>query len=317
MVDRLPSLNALRAFETAARHLSLARAAEELHVTPAAVSHQIKALETDLGTPLFRRVGRDLLLTDAAQAALPALRAAFDSLTEATRRLREASDGHIITVSAAPSFASSWLLPRLERFREVYPDYDVRLDASARLVDFARDSVDIAVRYGSGDWPGLDVTPLFDDVIFPVCSPALRDSNQPLRSPDDLARHRLLHYEWHTETGTRPDWKMWLMAAGATAVDPNRGPRFTALGMAVQAAVEGHGVALGSHAICQGHLAAGRLVKPFDFEMKLEFSYFVAVPPANLARRPVAAFRDWLMAEASGEPTETPATPSAEGPPAN
>jgi LysR family glycine cleavage system transcriptional activator len=304
MVDRLPSLNALRAFETAARHLSLTRAADELHVTPAAVSHQIKALESDLGTQLFRRVGRDLYLTDAAQAALPALRAAFDNLATATRRLREANDGHIITVSAAPSFASSWLLPRLERFREVHPEFDVRLDASARLVDFARDSVDIAVRYGSGDWPGLDVTPLFDDVIFPVCNPALRDGRPPLRTPDDLARHRLLHYEWQTETGTHPDWKMWLMAAGATRVDPNRGPRFTALGMAVQAAVEGHGVALGSHAICQGHLAAGRLVKPFDFEMKLEFSYFVAVPPGNLGRRPVAAFRDWLLAEASGEPTE-------------
>ena len=301
MPDRLPSLNALRAFETAARHLSLTRAADELHVTPAAISHQIKALELDVGTPLFRRAGRDLLLTDAAQAALPSLRAAFDHLAEAAKRLRETHDGHIITVSAAPSFASGWLLPRLERFRDAYPDYDIRLDASSRLVEFARDAVDLAIRYGGGIWPGMDVTQLFDDVIFPVCSPALRDGEPPLRSLDDLARHRLLHYEWEAQPGAHPDWRMWLLAAGVRAADPTRGPRFTALGMAVQAAIEGHGVALGSQTVCAGHLAAGRLVKPFDLEMRLEFSYFVVVPPAALARRPVAAFREWLLAEAAAE----------------
>ena len=301
MPERLPSLNALRAFETAARHLSLSRAAEELHVTPAAISHQIKALELDLGTPLFRRVGRDLLLTDAAQAALPALRTAFDHLTEAAKRLREPSNGHIITVSAAPSFASAWLLPRLDRFRDAFPDYDIRLDATARLIDFARDAVDLAIRYGCGEWPGMEVTPLFDDAVFPVCSPALIDGDPPLRSLEDVARHRLLHYEPEENSGNHPDWKMWLMAAGVDASDASRGPRFTALGMAVQAAIEGHGVALGSQRVCAGHLAAGHLVKPFKLEMRVEFAYFVAVPTSQSLRRPVAAFQDWLLSEAARE----------------
>jgi len=307
MADRLPSLNALRAFDAAARHLSLTKAAAELSVTPAAISHQIKGLEEDLGVVLFRRVGKELRLTDAAQAAVPTLREAFDRLTEATRRLRAGEGDRVVTVSAPPSFASAWLVPRLDRFKEDHPELDVRIDASAHLIDFARDAVDIAIRYGSGDYGDLDTVKLFDDDMFPVCSPRLLTGYRPLRAPDDLARHTLLHYDWTMQPGVRPDWKMWLMAAGAD-VDASRGPHFSHQGMALEAAIRGQGVALGSHALCRDDLATGRLVQPFDMIMALDFAYYVVVPRAMLRRRTVVAFRDWILSEANHP--EAPAAPA-------
>ncbi len=311
MADRLPSLNALRAFDAAARHLSLTRAAAELHVTPAAISHQIKGLEEDLGVVLFRRVGRELRLTDAAQAAVPALREAFDRLAEATRRLRAGDGDRVVTVNAPPTFASAWLVPRLDRFKDCHPDIDVRLDASADLVDFARNAVDIAVRYGAGDHGDLDTVKLFDDDMFPVCSPRLLSDRRPLRSPADLARHTLLHYDWTAHAGVRPDWKMWLVAAGAD-VDASRGPRFSHQGMALDAALRGQGVALGSHALCGDDLAAGRLVQPFDMIMALDFAYYAVTPRPMLRRRTVIAFRDWILAEAGHQaPRSMPAAATA------
>lgn len=299
MSQRLPSLNALRAFEAAARHLSLTKAAEELHVTPAAVSHQIKALEADLRVPLMRRVKGEFVLSEAAKAGLPGLRDAFDRLQDAVRRMRLDEVSRILTVSAAPSFAATWLVPRLDRFKESFPEIDVRLEASFRLIDFGRDDVDLAIRYGPGDYEGLHAVLLFDEEMFPVCSPRLIERGPPLREPRDLARHNLLHLDWTPEKGVWPDWRMWLVAAGAEEVYTDRGPRFTQQSIALQAAAQGQGVALGSPALVADDLAAGRLVKPFDFSVPVDFCYFAVAPPDTAELPKVRAFRDWLVTEAA------------------
>jgi LysR family glycine cleavage system transcriptional activator len=226
MARRIAPLNALRAFEAAARHLSFTKAAEELHVTPAAISHQIKTLEEYCGAPLFRRLTRSLLLTDQGQAALPVLREGFDMLAAASQQMARTLEDHVLTVSAAPSIAAKWLVTRLERFRLKHPEIDVRLDTSDRLTDFARDGVDMVIRYGAGNYPGLHAEPLFPTAVFPVCSPELLKGPRPLKEPNDLANHTLLHVDWSSQTVTWPVWRMWLLAAGAEGVDPERGPRF-------------------------------------------------------------------------------------------
>ncbi len=298
MSRRIAPLNALRAFEAAARHLSFTKAAEELHVTPAAVSHQIKGLEDYCGAPLFRRMTRALLLTDEGQRALPLLRGGFDLLAEASDRLSVSIDGNILTVSAAPSIAAKWLVTRLERFRMAHPDIDVRLDATERLSDFDRDGVDIAIRYGGGVYPGLHSTRLFETTVFPVCSPALVAGPRPLASPGDLAGHTLLHIDWRSGDDSWPDWRMWLAAAGATGIDQDRGPRFNDVAMAVQTAIDGHGVALANDVLVADDFAAGRLVRPFEESVSTDFGYFAVCPEGRTSDPRVAAFRDWLLAEA-------------------
>ncbi len=294
MARRLPPLNALRAFEAAARHLSFTQAAGELNVTQAAISHQVKALEERLGVVLFRRLNRALLLTDAGQAYLPAVRAAFDQIAEATERLYAQEARGTLTVSVLPSFAAKWLVPRLGRFRDACPEIDVRVSPSLHLVDFSREDVDVALRYGRGDWPGMRIDRLMTEDIFPVCSPRLLDGPNPLRAPADLARHTLLHDEDHGS------WRMWLAAAGVDGVDPTHGTVFTDSGMLVQAAVEGQGVALARSALAAADLAAGRLVKPFDVTLPASFAYYVVCPEASAERPKVRAFRDWVLAEARG-----------------
>jgi LysR family glycine cleavage system transcriptional activator len=306
MTRRLPPLNALRAFEAAARHLSITRAAEELNVTPAAVSHQVKTLEDYLGLPLFRRLTRALMLTDAAQAALPALRDGFDSLAEGAERLRAYDASGPLVVSVMPTFAAKWLVPRLDRFREVDPDIDVRIDATDRVIDFAREDADIGIRYGPGVYPGLRVDRLFSDEVFPVCSPALLDGPRPLATPADLRWHTLLHENWGVANDRWPDWRMWLRAAGVDDVDPSRGPRFSHLTMTIQAAIAGHGVALGSTVLAADDLAAGRLVRPFELRLStpVDFAYFVVCPEAAADRPKIVAFREWLLAEAGRRPRD-------------
>jgi LysR family glycine cleavage system transcriptional activator len=193
MGRRLPPLNAVRAFEAAARHLSFTRAADELNVTQAAVSHQVKGLEDRLGVQLFRRLNRGLLLTDAGGLYMRELEDILDRLEQATERLRSSEAAGLLTVSTGTSFAAKWLVPRLRRFRDRRPDIDVRIDADDALTDFRRDNVDIAIRYGRGVYPGLSSTPLLQDIVFPVCSPTLIDAAHPLRAPEDLKHHTLLH----------------------------------------------------------------------------------------------------------------------------
>ena len=300
MVDRLPSLKALRAFEAVARHLSLTAAAAELHVTPAAISHQVKALEADLGVTLLRRDGNRFQLTEVAQDALPALQAGFDSLTEAVRRLRADESRWFLTISVGPTFASNWLVRRLGRFKEVYPDIEVRLDASDGLADFGRDGVDVAIRFGSGEYPGMFSHRLFDEEIYPVCSPGLLETGPPLTHPNDLANYTLLHAAWTRDSGDTIDWEMWLRAAGAENVDASRGPRFGHANIALQAATQGTGFALASNSLAGDDLAAGRLVCPFDIVLPLNFAYYLVYPEATAETPKIAAFHDWLMSEIGG-----------------
>ncbi len=301
MTQRLPSLNALRAFEAAARHLSLTQAARELQVTPAAVSHQVRALEADLGVSLLRRVKGEFVLTETAQTALPVLRAGFDQIAEAARRLRADEARHFLTISVSPTFAATWLVRRLGTFKAAYPDIDVRLQTTDKVADFARDGVDIGIRFGAGHYPGQQATRLFDEEIFPVCSPGLRERGPPLDSPADLAGHTLLHVEWTWALtkgkGETLDWELWLRAAGAEGVDALRGPRFSHANLALQAAIEGQGLALGSESLARDDLAAGRLVCPFDVVLPVNFAYYLVYPEETADRPKIAAFRHWILAE--------------------
>ncbi len=295
MARRLPPLNALRAFEAAARHLSFTRAAEELHVTQAAISHQVKALEEDLGRKLFRRLNRALRLTDDGQAYLPSVSKAFALLNEATSDLLTKQAPGPLTVSALPSFAARWLVPRLGRFRQIRPDIDLRIDPSVALADFAAGDVDVSIRYGRGKYPGLRADWLMAEDIFPVCSPTLLTGAHPLREPNDLAHHVLLHDEGHG------DWRTWLLAAGVEGVDPARGPIFTDSSMLILAAMAGQGVALARGVLAADELAAGRLVRPFTLSLPTEYAYYLVCPEATAGQPKIAAFRAWLLDEAGGE----------------
>lgn len=300
--DLLP-LNSLRAFEAAARHLSFRRAAEELNVTPAAISQQIKQLEALVGSQLFIRTTRALALSELAEAALPAIRNGFDSLQDGVRSLQAHHDPGILTVSVSPSFGMRWLLPRLERFRQAHPGYEVRIDASNRLTDFSHGSVDIALRYGKGDYRQLTSERLIEDVAFPVCSPALTVPPHKLTEPEDLRDQTLLHVDWEMESESAPSWPRWLAHTGTRGVDTTRGIRFSMDDMAVSAAISGLGVVVAARAFVVGDLAAGRLVKPFpdNLDMPTVFHHY-AVYPAQKARQPkVKAFLDWARSEAAGD----------------
>ena len=251
----LPPLNGLRAFESAARHGSFTRAAAELNLTQAAVSQQIKTLEDRLGLKLFERNGRGLDLTDAAKDYLPSVRSAFDALHDATDRLASRRDGgHTLTVSTLTTFAAKWLVPRLGGFQERHPEISLRIASSPGLVDFDRDDVDVAIRYGLGDWPGLRADRLIGEDVFPVCSPKLQEGPHPLEKPDDLANFTLLH-----AVGFREDWQVWLTAANVNSVDPSAGLRFDVEFSALQAAIDGMGVALGRTALVESDMVSGLL----------------------------------------------------------
>jgi len=288
----LPPLTALRAFEAAARLLSFTRAADELAVTQAAVSHQIKGLEEWLGVLLFQRMPRRLVLTEAGRELLSSVRDAFDRIEAAVSRTRRNDGSGPLTVTVVPSFAAKWLVPRLGRFQAAHPDIEVRIAADARLTQFD-DGVDLAIRAGRGHWPGLVCERLLDEELFPVCSPRLLAGPMPLSEPADLRHHTLLHDDFEH------DWRMWLQAAGATGIDWRRGPRFSDSSMVVQAAVEGQGVALARSALAHEDLKAGRLVRPFRIDIASDLAYYIVCPAAHVGRHKVRAFRDWLMREAA------------------
>jgi LysR family glycine cleavage system transcriptional activator len=295
---RLPPLNALRAFEAAARHLNFSRAADELAVTPGAVSQQIQNLEDYVGASLFKRTPKGLLLTDAAQTALPALREAFDRLAEAASLLTAAVDGRRLTVTVAPSFAAKWLVPRLGRFEERHPQVDVWLSAGIEIVDFASGEIDVAIRYGAGRYPGLEVIKLMSETVIPVASPDFLQAN-PLDTPSDLAHHVLLHDGSPDADDSCPDWAMWLAARGIKGVDGTRGPRFNQSSLVIEAAVGGRGVALAKRALAQADLDAGRLIAPLQIETDVDFAYFVVHPKAKGRLPQVKAFVNWITAEAA------------------
>jgi LysR family glycine cleavage system transcriptional activator len=295
---RLPPLNALRAFEAAARHLNFSRAADELSVTPGAVSQQIQNLEDYVGAALFKRTPKGLLLTDAAQTALPALREAFDRLAEAVSLLTAAVDGRRLTLTAAPSFAAKWLVPRLGRFEAAHPQVDVWLSADMDLVDFAAGEVDLAIRYGAGRYPALETLRLMQETVIPVASPELIEAN-PLNEPADLAHHVLLHDGSPDADDSCPDWMMWLAARGVKGVDGNRGPRFNQSSLVIEAAVGGRGVALAKRTLAQADLDAGRLITPMQITTAVDFAYSVVHPKAKGRLPQVKAFVNWIAAEAA------------------
>ena len=315
MTRQLPPLNALRAFETAARHMSFTQAADELHVTPAAISHQVKALEEYLGIQLFRRLTRGIRLTDAGQAALPGLRESFDGLAAAVMQLRGAEESGVLNVSSLHSFAAKWLIHRIDQFSSDHPDIDARISASTGLVDFARDDVDLAIRYGLGDYPGLRVELLMKEELFPVCSPKLLEGTNPLKAPDDLRHHSLLHddsfnqfyHEQFEKTfhGSFPDWSTWLSAAGVHEIDSSHGTAMSPSYTVIQAAIEGQGVALGRSVLVGDDLATGVLVKPFELSLPLDFAYYLVYPETAADRPKIAAFRAWIMEEAGRQQAPT------------
>lgn len=310
-MKRLPPLNALRVFESAARHLSFTKAAEELHVTPGAVSQQIKALEDFLQTPVFRRQKRSLLLTDEAQASLPILREGFDKLAEAGKILSSKADSHRLTVSVAPSLASKWLVPRLDGFQEAHPDVDVWVSADMEPVDFAVEDVDLAIRYGAGRYDGLVSEHLMAEKIIPVCSPALLTGQNPLKSPKDLVHHTLLHDSGTEKDPSCPTWPMWLKAAGVCHKQGERGVKFNQSSLVIEAAVAGKGVALAKAALALADLEAARLVIPFDLTTPTDFSYYIVHPPSKSSSPSVAAFKAWLKAEAASTADAAAAQESA------
>lgn len=296
MSRHLPSLNALRAFEAAARHLSFTRAADELNVTQAAISHQVKALEDQMGIPLFRRLNRALLLTDEGQMLFPCVRDALDALAEATQRLKAQDAGGALTVSTLPSFAVKWLVPRMSRFEDRHPEIELRIAASERLVDFARDNIDVAIRFGAGRWPGVHAELVAEEAATPVCSPAFLGK---LREPRDLAGFTLLHEEM-LPLDPFPVWATWLEAAGVTGVDATRGPRFSHTHMMLQAAMDGQGVALGGSVLVDDDIAAGRLAAPFALKLASGFAYYLACPVAAAERPRIKAFWRWVLEESAG-----------------
>ena len=294
---RLPPLNALRAFEAAARHMNFSRAADELSVTPGAVSQQIQNLEDYIGGPLFKRTPKGLLLTDAAQTALPALREAFDRLAEAASLLTAVEEGRRLTVSVAPSFAAKWLMPRLGRFEAAHPEIEVWVNTGLELVDFASGEIDLAIRYGSGRYPGLEVTRLLSETVSPVVSPALL-AEHPVTTLADLAKLTLLHDGSPDADESCPDWAMWLAARGVRGVDGARGPRFNQSSLVIEAAVNGRGIALAKQTLAQDDIDAGRLVQPFEDATAVDFAYFIVHPKAKARLKQVRAFTAWVTAEA-------------------
>ncbi len=293
MTARLPSLNGLRAFEAAARHLSFTLAAAELNVTQTAISHQIRRLEEELGIRLFIRQNRALALTSEARDYLPGVRAAFNDLRLATDRLLRKDDNKVLTISTLASLAAKWLLPRLTDFQEAHPGIDVRITTSTSLVDFQRDDVDAAIRYGRGQWPGLRADWLMADELFPVCSPSLLRGDKPLQRPEDLRGYPLLH----TSNANSDDWRLWLTAAGLPSdIARQPGITFDMIFMTIQAAIDGIGVAMGRTSYVQDDIAKGRLVVPFKIALPADAGFYLVSPEGRREAPKLASFRQWMIA---------------------
>ena len=293
MLRRLPSLNALKAFESAARHESFTRAAEELCVTQGAVSHQVKALELELGIKLFNRERQRLIITDAGRDYLTVVRDAFDRVAVGTERLLQRQSSGVLTVSTSPDFAAKWLVNRLGRFAEEHPSIDLRVSATLHHVDFAREDVDLAVRHGDGNWPGLDVVRLSTEHLFAVCSPKLLTGRNRLAKPSDVFKFPLIHLD------DRKDWARWLEAAGVEPSELARGPVLNRACMVIDAAIDGQGIALARTTLTATDLINGRLVRPFAEELRLSKTYWIICPKATTALPKIVTFRDWLLAEAA------------------
>jgi LysR family glycine cleavage system transcriptional activator len=289
MQRRLPPLNALKAFEAAARHLSFTRAADELFVTQAAVSHQIKALEDFLSLKLFIRRNRTLLLTEEGQGYFLELKDIFKNLQDATERLLARGSKGAITVATPPSFASQWLVPRISQFSQLFPDIDVRLKAIDFDEGFLTDDIDVAIYYGRGRWNGIQADKLHTEFLTPLCSPSLFQGSKPLNTLSDLKHHVLLH------DSSRAIWKMWLQHFKVAGVNVNQGPVFSHSMMVNQAAALGQGIALGNSVLAKPELDAGRLIMPFEEKLESRDAYYLVYHEGQGDSGKIAAFREWVI----------------------
>lgn len=291
---RLPPLTSLRSFEAAGRHLSFTAAAEELGVTLSAVGHQVRQLEEHLGLALFHRTGRGLVLSAEGQLLLPGIQRGFEQFVQAVARLDAERDTGAITISMLSTFAMRWFIPRLTRFQALHPAIDVRISTTMRLVELEREGIDCAIRFGVGPWPGLVATRLFSERLTPVCQPSLAAR---LARPADLAGHRLLHSQNRLD-----HWERWLRSVGVTDIDAAAGPVFETRSFAIQAALQGLGVAVMDPSFVADEIAAGRLVRPFADEVIVDGAYWL-VSPEHLADAPkLAALRAWLVEEVAHDP---------------
>ena len=307
----LPPLNALRAFEATARHASFSKAAEELHVTPAALSHQIRGLEDMLGLKLFLRRARAIELTEAGRLIYPGIRNGFESLRAAVEQLDRAKQDRVLVVSAAPGLTAKWLVPRIYRFLSQHPDIETRIAAGSAYSNFTTDGVDVGIRLSSGVHPELYVEKLSDEWMLPLCSPRLLEGDRPLRSPHDLPRFPLIQIDL---PGLVPTWDDWLRAVGIEGIDTSRGLRLNVADHALDAASEGTGVVLGYKLVASHDVALGRLVSPFGPELPLPGRSYHFVCARGQERRPaIKAFRDWLFAEISETFAKMPASEKQAG----
>ena len=306
MSRRLPALNALKAFEAAARHESFTRAAEELFVTQGAVSHQVKALEAELGLKLFSRERQRLVITAAGREYLTVIRDALDRIAMGTERLMQRQSSGALTISTSPDFAAKWLVYRLGRFAEAHPDIALRVSADMHHVDFAREDVDLAVRHGDGNWPGMRVDRLAAEQLFPVCSPKLLGGRTRLRTPADIAKFPILHL------GAYKDWARWLEAAGVTGVDLAQGLVLNRASMLIDAAVDGQGIVLARTTLSAWDILNGRLVRPFATSLRLANNYWIVCPQATAQLQKITKARDWMLAEAAADARRLKAQNSAQ-----
>lgn len=309
----LPPLNALRAFEAVARHLSFTKAAEELHVTPAALSHQLRGLEEHLGTGLFHRRARTIELTQSGRLLYPGIQSGFDQLRAAVDRLSSRPANRVLVISAGPGFTAKWLAPRLYRFIEVHPEIDARISAGSLPVDLAKADVDIAIRVSNGDHPGLHVERLMEERILPLCSPRLLEGDHGLKSPADLARFPLIHIDLPPPAPQGATWAYWFQEAGITGIDAERGLRFNVVDHAHDAAIAGAGVVMAHKVIASYDMAAGRLVAPFGPELPMFGRHYHLLCAKGQESSPkIRAFRDWMFAEMTA--TTAPVRPGLPAP---
>jgi LysR family glycine cleavage system transcriptional activator len=295
----LPPLNSLRAFEAVGRHLSFSKAANELNVTPGAISQQVRGLEDFLEIKLFKRRNRSIVLTDSGQVFLPLLSDGFSRITEAVDSVRRSQGDEPLTITAAPSFTSKWLIPRLCKFQALHPEIDVRIDASSRLVDFVREDIDVGIRFGTGEIEGLDSNYLFSFDLIPVCSPDLKHEGRALQELSDLRHHTLLHSQDTDFDPSFPDWAMWLATAGVDDVDASRGIFFSQGEMVIEAAIEGQGIALAASVMAAGAIESGRLVQPFETRLPVRLSFHLITTRQKSRSSKIGAFRQWILDESA------------------
>ncbi len=293
MNDRLPPLTALRAFEAAARHMSFARAADELNVTPAALSFQIKSLEEHLGQPVFRRLNRAVELTEAGRSLVPGVADGFAALAQGWRAARRVGDNTTLTVTAGPAFTAKWLAPRLFLFAHAHPEIELRFSATLRILDFERDEVDVAIRFGRGPDPGLFSRPVIEEWATPAMSPALAER---IRKPEDLRQAVLLHQDDTPVLAPETNWAAWFQAAELGPA-PTGGPRFSQADHAIDAALAGAGAVLGRISLIHGALKEGSLVAPFDLALRTRAHYRFVCPRGAEDRPQIRAFLDWIASQ--------------------